>query len=53
MKERIWGDFDTESKIKGLLRAVTYEDVHLAEQSQLGHREGPKDSWVLKKLRIS
>lgn len=38
MKERLWGDFDTESKIKGLLRGVTYKDVYLAEQSQNGHR---------------
>jgi hypothetical protein len=38
MKEIIWGDFDAESKIQGLLRAVTHEDVYLAEQSQRGHR---------------
>jgi hypothetical protein len=38
MKEWIWGDSDAESKIKGLFRAVTYEDVCLAEQSQHGHR---------------
>jgi hypothetical protein len=38
MKERMWGDFDAESKITGLLRAVTYEDIYLAEQSQHGHR---------------